>query len=1741
MQGESASSAQKKEGASIFQGWKKFLAPPNFVQQEEQLETMDPPSRYTFELMMSRLDALIAGTQNPDIRQQLNYTKADMLVEREKSKVSEDMIVDFIRWILGTSDKNVIFEEPPFNPNGVAPNLDTIHNHPIITPWGNKPYTFLPDVKDFLDGIVDERASVEKFIAKLKLHGPRNLPELWIYYKYIVLKQGLDGLVIEYARFLEPYMGPPPPKVPYNPTTGNDAYRYHSKQMAGEQSQYIGESQTVNEYDREGPNPPGYTQENAAELMRNFQAVFGDAILDYQNAVDDDAIIALAQGVRNAFMENIDKNAYAYPEDLRRQIDARMAADIASLPDSVFKAALVEMFGYGFDDNGLPTRVNATIGNAAVNALANQLQFGLTQGLQGIRNTMANNPALNNVIAPNNLLAGQLGTLGTQLQTLTDAINNLKLPAPAPAIRLQGGVPVIDIAGATVEVPNVGINLQAPTFVDPTGAIYDFTKTIKAPQRNITVPGQRVEVGAPTITQQPSTFVDSNGLPYDFSAVYNPIISVPATNVVVGKPVVNQLPGTVTYAPGYSHNVNYTPQVNIAAPGAINVQKPLINQTPVTVDYPPNYTVEQPVQQVVNIAKPGQINVARPSINHIAPVVDYAPGYGDELPVQQTIQTKKPGPISVYRPHVNTVAPEVEYAPEYDLGMAVNQNIPIKQAGKIGVNRPTINTTPVSVGYAPGYEQPTVLNPQLNISPAGPVTVNKPTIQAKPPAVIAGKVGDTTMMIEEPESRPFPKMIPQNEMLSEIVSDIVNGNDFEAKIKSTMTGLLAPYSQKLDAIEGHLKNIATNKGMFDKSIQPLKDLLLNLRTAGNENTRRLERKIENAISRSGSQVGLETAIKNLELKFPDFSPLTQATQASNALMQQVVVQNQLLTQGTQLLREEMNQHVKAFTDFMNGSLDTFRELKTRLENDQSKEIVNNLVAMNGKLLNILDHLGGHTGSPLYKTIQSMIQEQQQKLDNHLIGKDVIKSSVEKSRASRRTAAISRMRQKATISQLNSEINKVKTQILAGSENMSLEGITTGDIKETLSDLMYQRQELIKKLNLDFLKTQVPETPRVFMVGDNKIDTGVEAVSNSLKALEQKVGTSGPPTKKQKTEIFTLQGIIEEVNKATGGALKTPGGGQQLKPPTDWMDLFQQVEQDFSARVRGYRDNAQIFENNASDQDIAKTKQAMMREWEAIERDMVDIRNEPDSPEKKAKLKNAAAAVKALKSDFNQLDRTMANIYENESSEFVAKYTSSKRYEENMRAYTRFAEDVSPIIKQYADTPNSPEFGVALAEIMHKYKNVLDPRFMESLATKMNTTQGVNWEAEFQKYQSGKHRARADAGKNWENSANKLLQEQEGKKKTGKLGRSSRSQRSDASIKYAGEHFFPDLEFRELGFNSQEEMTAFVNGVVDSLRKEQPGLTDPNAFREEAARMLAVTIRNNKARESNDKFLQSLRELGSGMVLKGDNSVDPEALEEFLMAFQSFKKPDPNSETELRANMQLSQAYWTMRNTNSAQRIYEMAKGVRKDIRTKDLPPIETVLGEFADLYSEINLANTFLGNIEKAIGGDPAGGKLVELKKAQSTMIGIMQQFLLQGNNAMYQIAAATQGAESTQIRVVSQQILIQAVKFFESLGNTEYASMSSDILEAIDMYNADVGEEVAQGMIATLPDKIQQETLQLISGMPVMYKAVVDFMTKNNLSPSIIPKFFEPSRNLEDLTKQDTSGMAGILSGDIKMEDEEF
>lgn len=104
-------------------------------------------------------------------------------------RINEEFIQDFIKWLTGRS---------VYNSSKYFEIVQDEFGKPLskeVTmgcPWGNKPLTHLPGVSEFLDQGIDRRSKVIDYIAKLKMHGPRNLDEAYMYYKYILRKVAVD-------------------------------------------------------------------------------------------------------------------------------------------------------------------------------------------------------------------------------------------------------------------------------------------------------------------------------------------------------------------------------------------------------------------------------------------------------------------------------------------------------------------------------------------------------------------------------------------------------------------------------------------------------------------------------------------------------------------------------------------------------------------------------------------------------------------------------------------------------------------------------------------------------------------------------------------------------------------------------------------------------------------------------------------------------------------------------------------------------------------------------------------------------------------------------------------------------------------------------------------------------------------------------------------------------------------------------------------------------------------------------------------------------------------------------------------------------------------------------------------------------------------------------------------------------------------------------------------------------------
>jgi hypothetical protein len=345
--------------AAAAKGWAKFQAPSNFIKTEQQTKTMEPTERLTSKFVLDQLDILIKTTSSKGEKSRYEALKADIQAMQATGEFAEKLIVDFILWILGRSSKNVVYEPDPLDPNGTRARQANDYDA-IITPWGNKPYTFLPDVKNFIDSIVDERMNAMKYLTKLKLRWPRNLEELWIWWKYIVHKQGLNGLVVEYARYLEPYDFLPPDELPYVPPSagqaaGENKYTYFDQSYTDQNGQFqTPVSQDVEPMTPLNPNPPPYSEEGRADLrgyLDQLQQAMGGG----------GSSSSKARTIANAYREIKGIYGYNMSYEDRSLVDTFVYNQIQSIPDKGRRERTLKAFGYGFSDTGLPRRYKAAI------------------------------------------------------------------------------------------------------------------------------------------------------------------------------------------------------------------------------------------------------------------------------------------------------------------------------------------------------------------------------------------------------------------------------------------------------------------------------------------------------------------------------------------------------------------------------------------------------------------------------------------------------------------------------------------------------------------------------------------------------------------------------------------------------------------------------------------------------------------------------------------------------------------------------------------------------------------------------------------------------------------------------------------------------------------------------------------------------------------------------------------------------------------------------------------------------------------------------------------------------------------------------------------------------------------------------------------------------------------------------------------------------------------------------------
>jgi hypothetical protein len=176
--------------------WEKFKTPPDILTVESKLKTLKLTSEQINEMYMNVIDNNILNSTDSKEKKAWADIKVKRKAKTMMKRLEEAFIEDFNLWLHGKSPYNVVSKQTTQYLGNNIVGVVARQNEVEFTPWGNKPLTFIPEVRQYLEGPILNRDHVIKVLSKLKLTGPRNIEEAWVYYKYIVRKVGIDGDVI---------------------------------------------------------------------------------------------------------------------------------------------------------------------------------------------------------------------------------------------------------------------------------------------------------------------------------------------------------------------------------------------------------------------------------------------------------------------------------------------------------------------------------------------------------------------------------------------------------------------------------------------------------------------------------------------------------------------------------------------------------------------------------------------------------------------------------------------------------------------------------------------------------------------------------------------------------------------------------------------------------------------------------------------------------------------------------------------------------------------------------------------------------------------------------------------------------------------------------------------------------------------------------------------------------------------------------------------------------------------------------------------------------------------------------------------------------------------------------------------------------------------------------------------------------------------------------------------------------
>ena len=200
-------------------GWTKYEYPPDMISEEKAAKTMKLSSYQMSRMLEQKMsERIIAANQRGDRVSEAEWKALVVKMEKKKlsQRINEEFILEFTKWLNGKSTYNALqFEELHYNDQNQVIARQTVSG----CPWGSHPLTPVPGVTQFLDQGIDRRDAVIRYLAKLKLTGPRNLDECWMYFKYIIRQVGIDDYAVHEVESMAPYDYPiGPDGTPSGPT-----------------------------------------------------------------------------------------------------------------------------------------------------------------------------------------------------------------------------------------------------------------------------------------------------------------------------------------------------------------------------------------------------------------------------------------------------------------------------------------------------------------------------------------------------------------------------------------------------------------------------------------------------------------------------------------------------------------------------------------------------------------------------------------------------------------------------------------------------------------------------------------------------------------------------------------------------------------------------------------------------------------------------------------------------------------------------------------------------------------------------------------------------------------------------------------------------------------------------------------------------------------------------------------------------------------------------------------------------------------------------------------------------------------------------------------------------------------------------------------------------------------------------------------------------------------------------------